>query len=269
MIKQSAVIFDGKAKSGTVYINDKTSFYEEKLKPTPLAKVEIKPVLSKKIDDNQLRQESSGLKLSLLSKLSTARPFLTIFFSGLIGVSLFGALFFFWPIIVQEVRYRLITSSQTMADNKKIFPTNFSIVIPKIDAKSIIIANVDSADEKAYLEALKKGIAHAKGTCFPGMNCRMFLFAHSADSPFQIIQYNAVFYLLNKLEKGDQLIIYFHGKKILYEVTGKEIAGHNDTHYLTDLGNEEELILQTCDPPGTSLNRLLIFAKPRLIEYLK
>jgi len=200
--------------------------------------------------------------------------------SGFIGLSLFGLMFLFWPVLVQEFRYQFILSHQTTAQEKRVsgFPTGdqwsppnttFSIVVPKIDAKAPVIANVDPSSETNYMEALKTGVAQASGTCFPGMDCSMYLFAHSAGSAISAARYNAVFYLLRKLESGDQVVVYYYGKKFLYEVTGKEIVTEKDTHYITEVGKEERLILQTCDPPGTTLNRLLVFAKPKLVEYLK
>lgn len=211
---------------------------------------------------------------------SIARPVLVFLSTGFIGVSLFGLIFLFWPVIYQELRYKFVLSSQTVAEDKKFpgFPqgslwtpanTTFSIIVPKIEANETIVPNVDASSETEYMSALKAGIAHAKGTCFPGMDCTMYLFAHSAGSSIVAARYNAVFYLLNKLEMGDQILIYYYGKKILYEVTGKEIVGAGDTRYLTETGREERLVLQTCDPPGTSTNRLLVFAKPKLVEYLK
>ena len=209
------------------------------------------------------------------------RPFLFTISSGFIVISVFGLLMLFWPVMVQEVRYRFIISQQSTASTESVFPgfprgdewtppnTIFSIVIPKIDAKAPIIPNVDPSDELGYMDALKQGVAHAMGTCFPGMDCRTYLFAHSTNSSLLVSRYNAVFYLLRKLEPGDQIVIYYYGKKILYEVIGKGIYPASDTQFIYQRGDEEELILQTCDPPGTTINRLLVFARPKLIEYLR
>lgn len=252
MEQKEGLIFDAKKNLGTAYINP----------PEPRSyRAEIKTFAYEK-------------------KLFSWRPFLLTVASGFLSLAIFGLLFLFWPVLVQEIRYQLIISHQSTAVDKTFpgFPngdqwapvnTTFSIVIPKIDAKAPIIANVSLTDETIYQEALKKGVAQAKGTCFPGMSCRMYLFAHSTNSPFLVSQFNAVFYLLRKLEPGDQILVYYYGKKILYEVTGKEIVGSKETKYLTEIGQEEQLILQTCDPPGTTLNRLLVFAKPKLVEYLK
>jgi|GEM_PF-655334 len=288
MISDFGIIYDGTKKTGSV------SFQKDSNKKFTTSQT-IQPhieetFLEDKNENNQLltvnEENLETYKVYHSSEetkkanYSFFKPLLLYLSSGFIGISLFGMLFLFWPVLVQEVRYQLILKNQSTAEEKIVpgFPkgdqwsppnTTFSIVVPKIDAKASIIANVDASLENDYQEALKKGVAQAKGTCFPGMDCTMYLFAHSAGSSLSALQNNAVFYLLRKLEKGDQLIIYYYGKKILYEVYGKEIVTEKDTHYITNTGNEERLILQTCDPPGTTLNRLLVFAKPKLVEYLK
>jgi len=138
----------------------------------------------------------------------------------------------------------------------------FSVVIPKIKASSNVLANVDTTNKDEYLPALKKGVAHAKGTYFPGQGKRIFLFSHSTDSPLNFARYNAVFFLLRKLEKGDKVVVFFSDKKYEYQVVDKVVVSSKDTSWLSSETESEELILMTCDPPGTTWNRLLIIAKP-------
>jgi sortase A len=142
---------------------------------------------------------------------------------------------------------------------------NFSIVIPKIAANAKILANVDSTDEKIYLPALQKGVAHAQGTAFPGEGGHVFLFAHSTDYFWNVGAYNAVFYLLGKLEKGDEVNIFYKGQRYVYKVIDKKIVDPKQVEYLTRKSNKEFLTLQTCWPPGTTLKRLLVFAT-RVLE---
>lgn len=137
---------------------------------------------------------------------------------------------------------------------------NFSIVIPKIGANSRIITNVDAGDNKVYLEALSRGVAHALGTKFPGEQGHIFLFAHSTDYFWNVGSYNAVFYLLSKLTRGDEVDLFFKGQRFIYKVTGSAIADPTQVEYLTRQSNKEFLTLQTCWPPGTALKRLLVFA---------
>lgn len=142
--------------------------------------------------------------------------------------------------------------------------TNFSILIPKIGANTKVVVNVDSSNYEDYASALKTGVAHARGTSLPGDKGHIYLFAHSTDSVFNINTYNAVFYLLYKLENNDPIIIFYHGKKYLYKVIGQKIINPTDIEYLTRQTDQEFLTLQTCWPPGTTLQRLLVFAVPVL-----
>lgn len=143
---------------------------------------------------------------------------------------------------------------------------SFSVIIPKIGANKKITPNVDSDNEKEYLEILQNTIAHAKGTAFPGINGTTYLFAHSTDNFWSVGRYNAVFYLLNKMEKGDDIVLFFAGKRYNYKVAESKIVESTDTHYIDSaLGQGERIILQTCWPPGTAWKRLLVFATPKEI----
>lgn len=203
-------------------------------------------------------------------------------FFRLTGATIFSfaflSLFFsFGPVIKQEISYNFGGNHQDyttqFAEAKDILKVQqeasdyqvnsyFSVVIPKIGAASNIIANVDSGQKEEYLESLKKGVAHAKGTYFPGQEGRIFLFSHSTDSPMNFARYNAVFYLLGKLEPYDKIIIFFADKKYVYEVQKLVSADSTDTSWLVPNKLGEELILMTCDPPGTTWRRLLVISKP-------
>lgn len=140
---------------------------------------------------------------------------------------------------------------------------SFSVIIPKIGANEKITPNVDADNSDEYLRVLQNSIAHAKGTAFPGVNGTTYLFAHSTDNFWDVGRYNAVFYLLNKMAIGDEVILFFGGKRYDYQVYDTKIIDSTDTHFITSaLGQGERVILQTCWPPGTAWKRLLIFAKP-------
>lgn len=195
------------------------------------------------------------------------------FGAGLIAFAVVGIIFSFWPIISQEFLYRFGTKEQVQIDKfAQIIGRSqaaelgldpyFSIYIPKIDAKAKVVPNVDPGSPSDYLKALSEGVAHAQGTNFPGQGKTIYLFSHSTDSPINISRYNAVFYLLRKLTKGDRVILYFLNREHQYVVTDEFVTAANDTSWLKDDGSGERLILQTCDPPGTSWNRLLVVARP-------
>jgi LPXTG-site transpeptidase (sortase) family protein len=151
---------------------------------------------------------------------------------------------------------------------KVLVPPNvdFSIVVPKIGAAEKITANVDPSDKEIYLRVLVNSIAHAKGTAYPGVNGTTYLFAHSADNFWDIGRYNAVFYLLKDMVPGDDVYIFFRGKRYNYEVYDTKIVDSSEVSYVdAALGQGERLILQTCWPPGTDWKRTLVFARPKSI----
>jgi sortase A len=143
--------------------------------------------------------------------------------------------------------------------------TDFSILIPKIGASAKVFPNVDVSNQDLFLPILKQGVAHAAGTVFPGMKGNVYLFAHSTDNFWDIGRYNAVFYLLKDLRKGDDVVIFYQNKRYNYVVTGSKIVSPSDISDLVNSQNQnkQQLILQTCWPPGTTLQRLLVFAEPK------
>lgn len=138
---------------------------------------------------------------------------------------------------------------------------NLSISIPKINAYAPLVDDVDPWNEKEYRSALKKGVAIAKGFGKPGEDKTIYIFAHSSDSPWNISNYNTVFFRLNELKENDLIDINYSGKKYKYKVSYLIEVWPGEVEALTKtLGNQ--LILQTCTPIGTSLKRLLVFANP-------
>ncbi|HSX40798.1 MAG TPA: sortase [Candidatus Saccharimonadales bacterium] len=142
--------------------------------------------------------------------------------------------------------------------------TDFDVLIPKIGANVKVFPNVDSSNEDEYLKILQQGVAHARGTVFPGMAGNIYLFAHSTDNWWNVGRYNAVFYLLKDLSVGDDVVVFFQDQRHNYSVTSSTIVDPSDVSALTQShGGPEQLVLQTCWPPGTSWKRLLVFAKPK------
>jgi len=139
---------------------------------------------------------------------------------------------------------------------------NFSIIIEKLGINAVVIPNVDASSKAIYLEALKKGVAHALGTAFPGQPGVSYLFAHSTDVIWNVPRYNAVFFLLKDMEVGDKVVIFFRGKRYDYKVTEKKITDPSDVSYFYMKTDKQILVLQTCYPPGTTWKRLLVIAEP-------
>lgn len=143
---------------------------------------------------------------------------------------------------------------------------NFGIVIPKIGVNVKVVANVDAQKPKEFLFALKQGVAHAAGTALPNEEGAVFIFGHSTDFSWNVSRYNAVFYQIKDLEIGDEINLFFNGRRYYYKMTEKRIVAAADTGFLKEPVIGRLLILQTCWPPGTIKERLLIFAKPIIVN---
>lgn len=140
------------------------------------------------------------------------------------------------------------------------------IEIPKIQAQAPIIENVNPWQESEYQEKLQKGVAHALGSSPVGSNSgTIYLFAHSSDLPWRMTRLNTAFFKLEQLKKGDTIKLTKNGKEQIFIVRDKKTVWPNDVKYLKDF-KKTQLILQTCTPVGTALQRLLIFAEPLIDE---
>ena len=196
-----------------------------------------------------------------------------IFATVLIGLALTVILFIFGPVIKQELSYSFnrMSGVQYSIDNIDVWSfqrpinapnINFSIIIPKLNAVSAIVENVDPLNQDEYLNALKKGVAHARGSAFPGSVGNVFLFAHSTDTLINVGRYNAIFFLIGHLTEGDEVDIYYKGRLYKYIVYDKKVVEPTDAEYLGTLTEgEKTLTLQTCYPPGTTFKRLVILAR--------
>lgn len=196
---------------------------------------------------------------------------------GLLSFFLWWLIFIIGPVIGIEIKYRLTTFGQSIFGTtevaKILFPSwkvdlrgydsthnQNGITIPKIFVDEPVIYNVDPNDPKAYNAALAKGIAHASGTAFPDNGQLGYYFAHSSTPEFRN-QYNAIFYLLGKLQAGDSVFLWHEGKRYEYAVAWTLETTADNVSFLNDTYDKETIVLQTCWPAGTTRGRLLVFAQ--------
>jgi len=189
-----------------------------------------------------------------------------------IGISLIGLIIVYGPLITAEVEYQVsqkvpmkpskLGSALRDMPNWQVPDMAYSLYVPKINARAKVVGNVDAGNEKAYLQALTEGVAEAAGLSHPGQRGTTYLFAHSTDGPWNFARYNAVFYLLDKVEVGDQVEVVYRNRLFKYQIVSKAILAANDTRYLVPQTDREILVLQTCYPPGTSWKRLVVEAEP-------
>lgn len=166
----------------------------------------------------------------------------------------------YYPVFKAEVNYQLKSANKSVLQPIVPVNTEFSIVIPKINASAAIIKNVNPLSPDEYQKALTKGVAHAVTSNLPNQTGNVFLFAHSAGNWYQANQFNAVFYLISKLNIGDEIIIYYQNTDYHYFVTGSQKVFGSDINYLKNNSSDHQLTLMTCWPPGTTLKRQIVTA---------
>lgn len=189
--------------------------------------------------------------------------FITYIGLALVGIAFTILFTTFWPVIREELGYNVKQTIPAL-QKRNLIPVdrNFGVVIPKIGANSLVVPNVNPFNSREYQVALTRGVAHAKGSTKPGEPGNVFLFSHSSVNFYEAAQYNSVFYLLNKLEKGDLINLYYKDTKYIYAVTSKMVVKPTAVEYLKAMDNNRETVtLMTCWPPGTTAGRLLIIAE--------
>jgi LPXTG-site transpeptidase (sortase) family protein len=187
---------------------------------------------------------------------------------------IFSMIFTYGPVVGVELKYqykKTLHSLFNVTDLRSlILPTvnleiitaqnqKFGMEIPALYIDEPIIYNVDPHDKTQYMAALKQGIAHAAGTDLPGYPGLGYYFAHSSEPDLRN-QYNAIFYLLGKLQNNDQVFIWKDGEKYEYRVYDKKVVSPADLSFLSQRYDRPTIVLQTCWPPGTTNMRMLVFA---------
>lgn len=205
------------------------------------------------------------------------------FSSLLIVIGVFLVLAGFGPLIADEVWFKvkeirnqklIINAEDAQQDspfarfltNKPInlVPVNndFSLVIERIGVNVPVIADVAVTSKDAYMEALKYGVAHASTSSYPSQYPgNVYIFAHSTVNFWELGRYAKAFNLLRKLGVGDRVHLIYQGTTYVYEVKNKEKYEGWNTYPITRPVIEPILTLQTCDPPGTTIDRLVVTAK--------
>ncbi len=137
----------------------------------------------------------------------------------------------------------------------------FGIKIDKIEVLAPVIQDVDDNDRSIYMEELKKGVAHCKGTALPKTDDNIFIFGHSSTVA-GTEPYADVFARLGELEIEDSIIIYFKDEQIEYTIFEKKVFEENDSSFTLPTG-KEQLTLMTCWPIGSNAKRLVIKSSPK------
>ncbi len=134
------------------------------------------------------------------------------------------------------------------------------IFIPKIGVEAPIILPKGTT-EKDFLSALKEGVVLNPEFSSPGSEGITVILGHSSPNIHSIGKYNNVFSLLNKLEKGDIITIYYQKQKYNYKVTLKYTFSPGEENLKVRDTKNSTLLLITCWPIGTNFRRLGVEAE--------
>ena len=140
-----------------------------------------------------------------------------------------------------------------------------SLKIPKINVEAPIIWDVPLNDA---LLGLQNGVVQVSESVLPGEIGRTLIVGHSSGYWWMHNQWTKVFSLIDKLETGDHIYLKYGNRPYSYVVNRREVVRPNDVSVLSDSApSSNELVLVTCTPVGTTLNRLLVFATLESINY--
>lgn len=135
------------------------------------------------------------------------------------------------------------------------------VIIPKINVEIPVVYDVNSIQEDAIQNALERGVVHYATTPNPGQKGNSVIVGHSSNNIFNQGKYKFAFVLLNRLEEGDTFYLTKGGVKYAYRIYEKKIVPPTDVSVLGPTDKTATATLITCDPPGTSLNRLIVIGE--------
>jgi len=171
---------------------------------------------------------------------------------ALLILGLAGLSYALWPMIYYQVSQPVSPyASRLFPEQGEGIPGENRLVIPKILVDTEIVEGENS-------EALLRGAWREPKTARPGEGGNVVISGHRFlyEPPN-----NTTFYLLDKLEVGDKLIVYWEGEELDYEVEEMKVVEPHEIDILS-MGDEEKLTVYTCTPLFSQAQRLVVLAKP-------
>lgn len=153
-----------------------------------------------------------------------------------------------------------VAASPIITDGSAVGP-EAKIIIPKINLEAPLVTDVPNNAEEAIQEGLEKGVTLYPATGLPGEIGNPVFFGHSSNNLFNAGAYKFVFVRLHQLEIGDTYAINYGGKQYVYKIFAREVVKPSQVDVIYARPRPVMSTLITCDPPGTSNNRLIIQAE--------
>ena len=125
------------------------------------------------------------------------------------------------------------------------------ITIPRLGDSYTVVQGTDEAD-------LQAGPGHYPSTAFPGMGQTVAVAGHRTT-------YLAPFRFLNKLHRGDEIMVTMPYGRFTYGVQSLRVVAPTDIAVIDDVGYER-LVLSACTPLYSAAQRLIVFARLRSVQ---
>jgi len=155
---------------------------------------------------------------------------------------------------------RQVTATPIVGTASNVGPES-KIIIPKINLEVPVVFDINTTTEKDVQAGLENGVVHYSTSAEPGQTGNVVIVGHSSNNILNKGKYKFAFVLLKRLEVGDTFSIQKSGVRYTYQVYDKKIVKPTDVSVLSSTAKPNSATLITCDPPGTSLNRLVVVAE--------
>jgi LPXTG-site transpeptidase (sortase) family protein len=209
---------------------------------------------------NQIKEKvSAGGKLKPIHHFKSALFGLGL--AGIVGLAITFVFFnevFVAPFISPS---KTVSATPIIGDQVGEIGQESKIIIPKINLEVPVVYGLNSIEEDTIQDALEDGVVHYAATPEPGQIGNSVIVGHSSNNILNSGKYKFAFVLLRRLEKDDIFFIHKEGIRYTYKVFDKKVVPPTDVSVLGPTERTNTMTLITCDPPGTSVNRLIIVAE--------
>jgi sortase A len=152
---------------------------------------------------------------------------------------------------------RQVSATPIVGNSTSVGPES-KVIIPKINLEVPVVYDLNTTEEKQIQAGLENGVVHYSTTPEPGQTGNVVIVGHSSNNILNKGKYKFAFVLLKKLEVGDTFSLNKDGVRYTYQIFEKKIVKASEVGVLGPSSRPNTATLITCDPPGTSVNRLVV-----------
>jgi len=235
-----------------------------------LAKHKHQAAKPKKLRDARSKQDiqaSIRHKVTAGGQLKAKHHLQSLFFGlgmGFVVVLIFLFGFFNEVVVAPFIQpSRVSSATPIIVDPNSVAPSpNPEVIIPKINVQIPVDYAQSTTDENVIEGALENGVVHYPTTVKPGQTGNAAYFGPSSNNIFNKGKYKFAFVLLHTMVEGDTFYLTSDGKVYVYKVISRKVVEPTQVDVLDSVpGETATATLITCDPPGTSLHRLVVVGR--------